>query len=309
MLLALCSVSVAQEEITRAEYPSGVFASVAGEYITTEQYHVLYSERMRQRFYHGKIPDAEIASFGEHVLQELVDRVLLRQEALRRGHTVDSDGLQRAVDAWRTARGGGVTPELERLERQRLRDDLLAERLREGMKSEIPYPADDLLVRFYEENLEKFTRPEQLRVSLILLKVAPYELAPVWQRAYEQAQSLLERLSAGDDFAVLAEKYSQHESSVDGGDLGLVHAGMLSSEVQDIVSDLPVGKVVDEPVVLLQGIALLRVDERRPATVIGFEQAKARVGALLLKEMREQVWFSLLEELRESNPVVLVARQ
>ncbi len=307
VLLILGGVSTAQENV-RAEQPPGVFARVAGEHITLEQYHMLYSERMRQRFYHGKIPDAEITLFGERVLQELVDRVLLRREALRRNYAVDDSELQQALDAWRVARGRTVTSELERLERQRLRSELLAERLREGVESGVPYPTDDELMSFYEANLEKFTRPEQLRISLILLKVAPYELAPVWQQAYEQAQFLLERLSAGDEFAVLAEKYSQHESSVDGGDLGFVHAGMLSSEIQNVVNNLSVGKVVDKPVVLLQGIALLRVDERRPAVVVGFDQAKERVSALLLKEMREQAWSDLLEKLRKNNPVVLMAR-
>ena len=49
---------VQAEEI--AGLPEGVFAGVAGEFITEEQYHAHYAESLRHKFYHGKVPEGDL---------------------------------------------------------------------------------------------------------------------------------------------------------------------------------------------------------------------------------------------------------
>ena len=289
--------------------PAGVYAQVAGENITTEQYHAYYAERMRQEFYHGKVPETELKDFDKTVLQELVDRVLLRKEARRRSLTVDEGKIKQSVEERFAQFGHDEVPtELIKLAFQEQYDNALSRILREAVDAEAKITSDQELLAYYEDNANKFTRPEQLRISLILLKVAPYEQAVVWQAAYDELSGLLESLETGENFRVLARKHSDHESAQQGGDLGFVHTGMLSSEVQEIINGLPVGGVVEKPVVLLQGVAILRLDERKAPVLLEFEQAKERATALLIKEKREQGWEDLLVRLREKTPVILGAR-
>jgi hypothetical protein len=304
-VLFVLSVGGLVQAQNRPELPEGVFANVAGELITQEQYHAFYAQRMRQRFYHGKIPEAELDAFEQEVRQQLIDRALLRQEALKRKLIVDEAGIKRVIDEWRLARGD-VSDELVKIERQKRYDQALIDMLRNKVESEIPAPSEDALVVYYEANKNKFTRPEQLKLSLILLKVAPYAESSVWLAAYDKAQGLLSRLIAGDSFSVMAREYSEHESAAEGGDLGFVHAGMLSSEVQAIVNGLSPGEMVDKPIVLLQGMALLRLEQRRDPVLIDYEHAKPRVAALLLKERQLQAWNDLLAGLRDGSSVVLM---
>ena len=305
VLALVCMVSVASEEVPKL--PKGVFAEVGGEYITQAQYHAHYAQNMRREFYHGKVPEAELAKFNEIALQALIDRVLLRKAAEDAGLTVDQVALDQEIALWVAGFAGEVPEEIQQLERQKRYDESLAKQLRAEVEGEVSSADEAALRDFYQTNTEKFTRPEQLKVSLVLLNVAPYEQAPVWQAAYDKAELLLKQLEQ-ESFAKIAQAHSQHESAQNGGDLGFVHAGMLSSEVQEIVNALQPGEVVAKPLVLLQGIALLKLEARRASVLLGFEQVKDRVVALYLKEKREQVWGGLLTRLRKENPVTLASQ-
>ena len=293
---------------TAAKLPEGVFADIAGEQITVEEYHVYHAEKLRQRFYHGKIPEAELAAFEKEIAQQLIDHVLLAQEAKRRELVVDGAEIDELLAHWQAARGGNVPEEVIQQERRKRYGDKLVEALRQEVEGGVALPAAEELRGYYEANPSKFTRPERLKLSLILLKVAPYEQAGVWQAAYDTAQGVLDRINGGESFVELAKQFSEHESSVNGGDLGFVHSGMLSSEVQEIVKNLNAGGMVEKPVVLLQGVALLRLEERYAPALVSYAKAKQRVEALLLREKREQAWGSLLQGLREKSSVVLMER-
>ncbi len=64
---------------------SSLFATVAGEAITRVEYGTAVSAAQRQRFYHGRVDDARLTELPHLVAGALIDRVLVRQEALRPG--------------------------------------------------------------------------------------------------------------------------------------------------------------------------------------------------------------------------------
>lgn len=76
-----------------------VFATVNGEVISTAEFHEFLMTGVRQKFYHGKITAEEQAAFRSEMMQSIVDRVLLLQEARKRGIVVkaislDNEGAQ-----------------------------------------------------------------------------------------------------------------------------------------------------------------------------------------------------------------------
>ena len=71
LMLLLCGFVSAEER----------FATVGDEVITRAEYEAHVETGLRQRFYHGKVPEAEIQAFREEMAQELIDRVLLVQDA------------------------------------------------------------------------------------------------------------------------------------------------------------------------------------------------------------------------------------
>ncbi len=118
---------------------------------------------------------------------------------------------------------------------------------------------------------ERFTQPEQRRVSHILLTVAnPKDDAAVKAKA----EGILKRAQAGEDFAKLAKEFSQDPgSAAQGGDLGW-------SERKAFVApfaDAAFGMKVDEirgPVKTQFGYHILKLVGIQPATVKTFEQSK-----------------------------------
>ena len=59
------------------------------------------------------------------------------------------------------------------------------------------------LLAFYEANAEAFTSPEQVRVSMILLKVEPWSESEVWDRRRREADEVYGQLEQGADFDFL----------------------------------------------------------------------------------------------------------
>ncbi len=72
----------------------------------------------------------------------------------------------------------------------------------------------------------EFLRPKVVQVRQLVLAIPPKADAGTRQRLEKQAQDLLDKLKAGEDFARLAQTYSQDPASRDrGGDLGQVQRG------------------------------------------------------------------------------------
>lgn len=282
-----------------------VFALVGGEKIGLSDYQRFVQFDAARRFYHGK--KAVDASQHSEWTQEFIDRVLLLQEAARRGISSTPEGIKAWLDQV-VARGNTsiesmALVRLEKPERERwATNELVLEALRRDVVQRVK-PDTAEVRRFYEQHAEKFTTPEQLGISMILLEVPPYAPASTWDDAQEHARDLHRDLTQGVPFEVLAQEHSRHESSRQGGNLGLIHGEMLSRELQGIVAMLQPGQI-SLPQLVLQGVVIVRVNERLPPRLNQFEAVSARARELLVRDLSEVAWRDLIRRLRESVSVV-----
>ena len=135
---------------------------------------------------------------------------------------------------------------------------------------------DAQLKAYYDEQKaktpERFTQPEQRRVSHILLPVAnPKDDAAVKAKAEE----ILKRAQAGEDFAKLAKEFSQDPgSAAQGGDLGWSERKAWVPPFADAAFSMKVGELRG-PVKTQFGYHILKLVGIQPATVKTFEQSKA----------------------------------
>jgi parvulin-like peptidyl-prolyl isomerase len=302
---AASDASIAGSQTDDQPRQDGVFATVGGESITRETFDRYFASRIRQRFYHGKVTAAQRDAYREEVTQDLVDRVLLAQEARRREIIADGEFVRQQLRAYQqVAKGGPESDQIEAL-RERLEEDSRLEQLKTRVQ-DVPEPSSAAVLEFYQANPDKFTTPARAHVSLILLEVAPYAQNSQWQQALETGRALVQRIRDGEAFASLARENSTHESADRGGDLGMVHAGMLSREVQDVVDDMKPGEV-SEPLVVLQGIAILQMHAKREPVLNPFEKVRERAHGLLVKQQQQQAWQALIERLRQETPVVMAS--
>ena len=166
-------------------------------------------------------------------------------------------------------------------------------------------PSDAEVRSYYDANQEQFTEPRRQRISLILLKVDPSSSSKVWQSAMEEGAGLVEKLRSGADFGELARLHSGDLSAQKGGDMGYLHDGMLTEQAEAEIAKLAVGEI-SEPIRMLEGIAIFRVDERTEARLLPFDAVRERAGELAHRARSEAAWTEFKQELRETTPVEYV---
>ncbi len=289
--------------------PSAPFAKVGDTVITHQEYDAAFAQAARGKFYHGKPPEAEVAKLQRDVGQGLVDDILLTREARRRKIQPDAAAVQKQLTAyedrykdsaqWKANRAQilpGLKAKLER-------DSVMEQLTRQAKSVADPTPAQ--LEQYYQAHKDKFTSPEQVHLQVILLKVDPSSPQTRWDAALEEAKKITARLKGGADFAELAKLHSGEPSADKGGDMGYIHHGMLPEPAQKAVDKLKPGEVTAEPVPLLEGVAVFKLQQRKSPVLNKLEVVRERAKDLYVRDKGEEAWNALLAKLRKDNPVKL----
>lgn len=300
-MVALLALGVWGSTLQATQLVEGQFAIVNGEVISQQTFDTFMHVGKQQRFFHGDIPAAQEAAFRKEVAQRLVDQVLLREAARARNVEPDPEWVAsrlasiearyRSRPNWEKERDG-IIAEL----RPQLEEQSRFERL-EAQVREVDEPSEAELRGFYQANTEKFTTPERVRVSLILLGVEPWAPSAQWQAALDEAERLLKKLHKGGDFSEMARLHSSDESAQNGGDMGFVHRGMLAEEAQKAIDALQPGEV-SAALRLLKGVAIFRVEERVAPQLNPFERVVARAQELYVREKKDKNWRDFVEQMR-----------
>ena len=282
------------------------FAKVGETVITHQDFDTSFAQAARGKFYHGKPPEGAVAALQREVGNALVDEVLLLKDAKRRKLMPDHvaikqtlagyDERYRSSEQWQKNRARllpGLKAKLER--------DSQLEQLRKLVKT-VPQPQPQQLEQYYEANKDKFTEPQQVHLAMILLKVDPSSPQAKWDGARDEGTAIVKRLRGGADFAELARLHSGDGSAGRGGDMGYLHQGMLPEPAQKAVDKLQPGEL-SEPVVLLEGVAVFRMEERKAPKLNPLDRVRDRARELWLRDQGEEAWTALVGKLRRATPV------
>jgi len=127
--------------------------------------------------------------------------------------------------------------------------------------------------RAYEDNLQQYSTPEQVRASHILLKTEGKDDAAV----KKQAEDLLAKVKAGADFAQLATKYSEDDTSkVKGGDLDFFGKGSMVPEFDKVAFSMKPGEISDL-VKTQYGYHIIKVTDKKAASTKPLEEVRAQI--------------------------------
>lgn len=301
---------VAASAAAPATHGNHVVAIVNGKSISAQEYETLFAATIRERFYHGKIPEGETEKVRKEALDQLIERVLMEQEAEKRGLKPDQAKLEAAVASYEARYGGSA---MWQQQRERLLPDLRAQLSRMDVVEQMEYSLRKVSERtaeevraYYDQHPENFTEPEKLHLSTILLRVDPSAPKIIWDKAREEAQGIYKRIKAGADFAELAKLHSNDDSSIRGGDLGYLHRGMLPEALQAQVDSFKQG-VVAEPITLLEGIALFRLDGRVPPKLRDFKDVEQRAGELCQRDRETRARGVAIARLRKDAKIEILA--
>ncbi len=245
-----------------------------------------------------EVSDRAFRQFGTSVLNELADEILVRQAAkaakLEAAPAEVSARLQRIRGQFPDDKTFGERLSAIGLSAQELKERISAQVLRESLAAS----ARKLSVteaearEFFDANKEKLGSGEAVRLRHLLVG------------SEKEANDFLIALRAGADFARLVGSVSLDAGSRDkGGDLGFIARGMLQGELEAAVFGAPAGGLAG-PVRTPAGFSLFKVEERRPAKALIFEEVKADLLKGLLADKVGKAWPGYLQELRDKAKYV-----
>lgn len=173
--------------------------------------------------------------------------------------------------------------------------------------------SDEDLRRHYEQNLARFTVPEQRRASHILVRAERDAAAEARAQARTRAEALLAQARANPArFAELARAHSEDPgSAAAGGDLDWFGRGAMVPAFEQAAFALAAGQVSDI-VETDFGFHIIRLDavrggERRPFEAVRAELAEEvqrQVGQRRFAEVAEQFSNTVYEQADSLQPVV-----
>ena len=138
--------------------------------------------------------------------------------------------------------------------------------------------------RYYREHMEKFSAPELVGASHIL--ISPRDTSAAADReAKARADSLLERLRAGEDFAEMARKVSDDPATREnGGSLDLFRRGTMLPELESAAFAMRPGDLSAAPVRTKVGYHILKVTQHEPLYTQPLVHVYSNVSSMAAEE-------------------------
>jgi peptidyl-prolyl cis-trans isomerase C len=184
------------------------------------------------------------------------------------------------------ARGEGLEKQSDVSERlQYMVDDFLSrEYISKVVVRDITVTDEDI-EQYYRLNKEKFLVPEQVKARHILIRVSPDESDEEKNKALEKARDILKKAKEGEDFAKLAEKYSDDLGSRQrGGDLGFFDRGRMVKPFEDAAFSLKPGEM-SEIVETRFGYHIIKVEDYHESRSRKIEEVKDIIKKQLKDEL------------------------
>jgi peptidyl-prolyl cis-trans isomerase SurA len=216
----------------------------------------------------GQQRDKERTDLLHRGLTELVDEKLIESEATTLGLAVSEEELQRALEQLARQQNMELADFRQALEQQGIpwdaardavrRQTLMAEVLRFKVKAR--KVTDEEVQAAYATDAHN--AQYEVHARHIFVPV-PQNASPAQQAAaLARAEQALQRVKAGETFAVVAREMSEGPTAKQGGDLGYFRRGLMLPAIEQAAFSLKTGEV--SPVIRTgSGFHLVLVEDRR----------------------------------------------
>jgi peptidyl-prolyl cis-trans isomerase SurA len=255
--------------------------------------------------------NAEFERLKSSVLDFMIDDLLVEQKAKelnldvetevnqQMAQTAKENGFQNLLAFENELKKQGIDPETFRSSmRKRLQQQIVIQR---EVLSPIYQRLNDKDKRkFYDEHKDGFTTQGEETISEIFLPLEGHTADEVSQRA----KRLVAELRAGKNFeeAVQENSPTSRATRAQKGKVGSFKQGELNKDISAAISSLKPGEVT-EPIRLQDGFQIVRLDARKPATVLPFEntEVQAAIGRAATMERAEDARKKYLKKLRQES--------
>lgn len=231
----------------------------------------------------ARAPDED--TLRRQVLDALIDERVIISHARNSGVRIDEPEIERAVTSVAAQNQVTVGQLRERLRqdgidfrvfRNSLRDQLLVERVRERDVQPRIRVTDAEIDAYLDERRKASAAASELDIAQILVTIADGAAPDVIAQRQARAEQALARVKAGEDFAKVAREMSEDPNRERGGAIGLRSADRLPDLFVEAVRALAPGQVAPELLRSGAGFHVLRLQERKQASLLNVVQTRAR---------------------------------
>ena len=301
-----------------AELVNEIVARVNNDIVTRVDYlNALrdFKEELTRQLQQAGKSDAEINAEFERqkstVLDFIIEDLLLEQKAKELNIDVEAEVNQQMAEIAKENGQPNVLAFENELKKQGLDPETARGTLRKRLQQqyviqrEVLQPIYQRLNEkekrdYYDKHKEGFTTPGEVTISEIFLPLEGHTAAEVEQRA----RRLVAELRAGKNFAEAVQENSptNRASRAQAGKVGSFKQGELNKDVTAAISTLKPADVT-EPIRLQDGFQIIRLDDRKPETLVPFEDPRIQssIGRMTTMELADDARKQYLKKLRQES--------
>ena len=252
------------------------------------------------------VNNEQLKRYEGDIRETLVNRTLLMQQAQSMGIDVKESLVAKALGEFKAAFKDEAAYN-KALEEMGFSEALLKEQINNGLtiKALVDQAvlqrvsvSDQQVRAYYEENPNLFRKPEQVKASHILVQVPQGADEAKQAKALAMIQGLKTRVDNGENFAALAQEYSDCPSKAKGGDLGFFSREQMVPPFSDAAFALEPGQTSDV-VQTRFGYHLIRATEHQAEQTMAFNDVKEAISKRLRQEEEGKKIDAYLEKLKE----------
>lgn len=243
-------------------------------------------------------------------LNVLINTRLIYQEATASGMAATDEEvkaeLKKITDAYNNDAELNAALAEQMLDRETLEQDLqqrvaVNKYIQEKIVKNIIVTPEEV-GKYYSENPTQFHHPDLVRSSHILILSG--ETAAQNNLAKQRAETILQRVNKGEDFAKLAKEYSMDTSASRGGDIGFNSKESLSPEYGEAAFSLPVGgtKIIRSEF----GYHIIKVTDKKDEGLSTLEEVREQLRAFLVNQKSQIEQTKLINQLREKANIEIL---
>jgi parvulin-like peptidyl-prolyl isomerase len=219
--------------------------------------------------------------------ENVIERVLLRQEAAADPDPIPAEALEQTLQSMR-AQPDGNEAEMRKDVEIRMRVD----RLLEKITSKVAPPKHKELSEYYRKNKEQFRRPELIHAAHIVKNVGEGVDEAAAQAAIQKVE---EELKGGAVFEELADLHS--DCAGNRGDLGWVPRGEMVQEFEDVIFALE-DNAVSGIFRTVFGFHIAKVYGRKPEGFTDLSEVQSSIQEALHRQKQERAVENYLDRLK-----------
>ena len=288
----------------------GIAAVVNSNVITYGQVRelLMFRQRSLNETYQGEELKAKMKESQDAALKDLIDRQLIIDSFKEQGFSIPEyvieDQMQNII---REEFGGDRTAFVRTLRAQGFslsrfreveRDKIIVQAMRQRAVRSDFVISPDKVEAFYRRNLAEYSTPEEIRLSMIVLRVEEDGSGDPASAKLSMAEEIRGKLAEGADFAGMAQMYSEDSTAEAGGDWGWIDRKTLNEELNRVAFALQPGQL-SRVVQLGDSIYIMRVEARKAAVTKPLSELRDEISKKLFEEERIRLQEQWIKTLRE----------